>query len=103
MNYLKHLAIERKHFDLSSLEKENAVNLEEKMEEAELEHKIFQIISGLAPRCQEIFKMSRIKGFKNQEISENLNISIRTVETQISVALKALRRGLGEDIDQGKL
>ena len=65
-----------------------------KMEETELELKIHQIVSGLPFQCQKIFQMSRIDHKRNKEIAEELNISIRTVETQISKALKKIRSHL---------
>jgi len=64
------------------------------IEEAESENRIYKAIRELPPQCQKIFTMSRIDEKKNQEIATELGISIRTVETQISNALKALRRSL---------
>jgi RNA polymerase sigma-70 factor (family 1) len=64
------------------------------IEEAENENRIYKAIRQLPPQCQKIFTMSRIDEKKNQEIAKELNISIRTVETQISNALKVLRRTL---------
>lgn len=62
------------------------------MLQAELEERIYNAISELPTQCQQIFKMSRLEGKKNQEIAETLKISKRTVETQVSNALKRLRR-----------
>ncbi|MEM1134431.1 MAG: RNA polymerase sigma-70 factor [Bacteroidota bacterium] len=64
------------------------------MIKAELEEKIWQIIQSLPDKCRRIFEMNRFEGKKNKEIAENLGISIRTVETQISKALKILRKHL---------
>ncbi len=61
---------------------------------SELEEIIQQAINKLPPRCQEIFIMSKIEGKKNAEIADQLSISGRTVETQISKALKILRAEL---------
>ena len=44
--------------------------------------------------CKSIFKLSRINGLKNQEIADKLDISVRTVETQIYRALKILKSRL---------
>lgn len=63
---------------------------------SELQEKIRQAVDTLPERCREIFVMSRFKGMKNDEIAENLNLSKRTVETQISNALAFLRRDLKE-------
>ena len=62
--------------------------------ESELETLISESMEKLPPRCREIFVLSRFNGLKNQEIAEKLNISKRTVELQISNALKLLRSDL---------
>ncbi|VAW17976.1 RNA polymerase ECF-type sigma factor [hydrothermal vent metagenome] len=62
--------------------------------ESELETLIDESLNKLPPRCREIFKLSRFEGLKNQEIAEKLGISKRTVELQISNALKRLREDL---------
>lgn len=64
---------------------------EEKLTYNELEQTIMASIDKLPSRCREIFYLSRIQGMKNQEIAERLNLSKRTVETQISKALRSLR------------
>jgi len=55
-------------------------------------------IEKLPPRCREIFMMSRVENLKTAEIAEKLQISGRTVETQISKALKILRVELADYI-----
>lgn len=62
----------------------------------ELNEKITESIEKLPPECKKIFKMSRFDGMKYAEIAENLQISIKTVETQISRALLRLRMELNE-------
>ena len=64
--------------------------------QAELEEKIRLLVEGLPEQCRKIFKMNRYAGKKNNEIARELDISIRTVETQISKALNILRSGLSE-------
>jgi RNA polymerase sigma-70 factor, ECF subfamily len=61
---------------------------------SELQTRIKEAFGKLPPRANEIFTLSRFKGFTNDEISEKLNISKRTVETQISNSLKILRTEL---------
>ena len=90
--------MKRKHLDQISVEQESTEDLEARIMETELEHRIFKIVDGLPPKCQEIFRMSRVNGLSNKEIAEKFQISIRTVETQISNALKVLRKKLGEDL-----
>lgn len=64
--------------------------------ENELRTIIDNSLEKLPPRCREIFELSRFKGYKNQEIADRLNLSKRTVELQISNALKQLRIDLKE-------
>ncbi|SHF67499.1 RNA polymerase sigma-70 factor, ECF subfamily [Mariniphaga anaerophila] len=62
--------------------------------ESELQHRIKSAFEKLPPRTNEIFTLSRFNGLSNQQIAEQLQISKRTVETQISNALKLLREEL---------
>jgi RNA polymerase sigma-70 factor (ECF subfamily) len=64
--------------------------------EAELNLAIQRSITKLPPRCRQIFQMSRMDNYSNAEIAEKLGISKRTVEIQISNALKILRQELSE-------
>ena len=59
--------------------------------EAELQPIVEKSLKKLPPRCREIFKLSRFEGLKNQEIADKLGLSKRTVELQVSNALKQLR------------
>ena len=45
----------------------------------------------LPERCREIFLKSRIEGMKYREIADELDISMNTVENQMSIALRKLR------------
>jgi len=60
----------------------------------EMEEKIHGFIRQLPPKCQEIFKMSRFEEFKYNQIAEKLNISIKTVEAQITKAIKFLHENV---------
>ena len=48
-------------------------------------------IEKLPAKCRQIFKMTYYEDKKAAEIAEELNISVRTVETQIYKGLKTLR------------
>ncbi len=61
---------------------------------SELQEQITHALNKVPERAREIFLLSRLKGVPNDEIATQLNISKRTVETQISNALKILREEL---------
>ena len=49
-------------------------------------------IENLPQQCRMIFRMSRDEGLRYREIANQLNISNKTVETQMGRALKKLRK-----------
>ena len=57
-------------------------------------HKIEIAIASLPDKRQEIFRLAREEGLKYREIAERLGLSVKTVETQMTLALKALREAL---------
>ena len=62
--------------------------------EEDIETLLRNAIDKLPERCRLIFIKSRIEGKKYKEIAEELNLSVNTVEGQISIALKKLREEL---------
>jgi len=98
LNHISQIKVREGHLENLKISEASVTNLEDKIIEAELEHQIYQIVSQLPGQCQKIFKMSRVDAKKNGEIANILNISIRTVETQISKALKILRQELKNNI-----
>jgi len=69
---------------------------EEEIEYADLMEKAESFIEKLPSRQKEIFMMSRKQGLTNEEIASILQISKKTVENQITLAKKYLRKRLGE-------
>ncbi|MCB0661920.1 MAG: RNA polymerase sigma-70 factor [Saprospiraceae bacterium] len=67
---------------------------QQKMEAEEMEEKITNLIDQLPQRCRVIFILSRYEELSYREIAEKLEISDKTVENQISKALKFLRENL---------
>lgn len=70
---------------------DGAVNAHSKLEAREAETKIHTLIDMLPTKCKQIFLMSRIYELSYKEIAEVLDISPKTVENQISIALKFLK------------
>jgi RNA polymerase sigma-70 factor (ECF subfamily) len=94
LNYLKHQKIERK-YEEHELHKPDFHDIDF-LELDELQDKIDEALKSLPDKCREIFEMSRFEEKKYKEIAENLGLSIKTVETQMSRALKVMRNSLGK-------
>jgi RNA polymerase sigma-70 factor (ECF subfamily) len=97
LNYLKHLKVREEHRLATShelIKKEREIH--DHVVALELQEKIDLVISQLPAERQKIFKMSRFEELKYKEIAEKLNLSVKTVEAQMSKALKYLRLHLAE-------
>lgn len=64
----------------------------------ELEKRFREVLETLPRQMKLVFTLSRIEGMKYKDISAALNISVKTVETQMSRALKRLRTDLKDYI-----
>ena len=64
--------------------------------ESETRDKISAALDKLPERCRQVFELSRFDEMKYKEIAEKLGISVKTVEVQVSKALKILRNELRE-------
>ena len=60
----------------------------------EVKRNLNELITQLPPKRKEIFLLSREKGLSHKEISKHLGVSVHTVESQMSKALKFIRNGL---------
>jgi RNA polymerase sigma-70 factor, ECF subfamily len=94
LNYLEAVSVRRKYAD-RILSSANYQGYEDKsVEVSELNEKIEEILNELPERCRTMFCMSRFDGLKYEEIAEKLSVSVKTVEANISKALKLLRKKL---------
>ncbi|MES2827908.1 MAG: RNA polymerase sigma-70 factor [Bacteroidota bacterium] len=65
--------------------------MENELEVKELKSVISTFINDLPPKAKAIFSLSRNEYLTNREIAARLGISEKTVENQITIALKKLR------------
>ncbi len=92
LNYLKkqsilhHISVDEYLVELNSV----VLNPEELMITTEMIHKIQKAIQKLPPKCKMIFKLTREEGLKYKEVAILLNISVKTVENQMAIALKRI-------------
>ncbi|MEP1095992.1 MAG: RNA polymerase sigma-70 factor [Cyclobacteriaceae bacterium] len=66
------------------------------LEESELEMQIVAAIDSLPEKCRRIFQLSRFEGKKYREIAEIEGLSVKSIEEQMSKALRILRGKLSE-------
>ena len=92
-NYYEHNLVKEK-YTISQLQLEEEYNPDEELFAKELSLLIDLVIEQMPEQRRRIFKMSRKEGLSGDEIATQLNISKRTVENQISNALKDLRKAL---------
>lgn len=74
----------------------SAHNAENAFAEKEITQRLDESIEQLPQKCKEIFILSRKEHLSVKEIAERLNISPKTVENQITIALRRLRTDMGE-------
>lgn len=90
-NFLRRQKLEHSYLNERQAEPfEEAVALNY-MIRSEVIAEINRIISTLPDGCQTIFKMGYLEGLKNNEIAQQLGISINTVKTQKQRGLKLLK------------
>ena len=96
LNYQKsaknqpYLDIDQASVDLTAVVK----NPEELLISAQALQNVNAIIAALPPKCRLIFQLIKENGLKYREAAELLNISIKTVESQMSLALKKISEAL---------
>jgi len=98
LNYIEQIKLRGKHHEILHIElKEQELdyfNGEQSLLQQENIHIIEQALKQLPDDYKEIIELSRLKELKNKEISEKLNLPLRTVETRIYRAISRLRQVL---------
>lgn len=106
INYLKHKKIELQYSkDKKAILLETEMNLtaiaydgSDFLIAKELNAKIEKTMLELPKRCRDVIFLSRRKELKNKEIADQLSISIKTVESQMTKALKYLREKIIDNL-----
>jgi RNA polymerase sigma-70 factor (ECF subfamily) len=86
----------REILDIEGLISDKSYIQPDRLIEAEIREKIAIAIDRLPQKCREIFVLNRYENLKYQEIANRLDISVKTVETQMSKALQHMRNQLAE-------
>ncbi|MGV8880475.1 MAG: RNA polymerase sigma-70 factor [Sphingobacteriaceae bacterium] len=95
LNYLKHQKIENLY--LNYLQKNNlletcAADTEKCYNDKELALQIKAAVERLPEKCRQVFMMSRYEDLKYRDIAVRLDISSKTVERHMGIALERLRK-----------
>ena len=76
----------------------NAPDPEQCMISAEMLRRIYDVVEELPPRCKLSFKLVKEYGFRYREAAEILQVSEKTIENQLSIALKKISAAIHFDI-----
>jgi RNA polymerase sigma-70 factor (ECF subfamily) len=102
--YNEFIDLYRKNQSLFSLEKSyyDALNSIVFEDDSESFQRVLNVVNkeiqNLPPKCKEVFILSKKEGLTNIEIAEHLDVSVKTVEAQITKAFSILRTSLEEKI-----
>jgi len=97
LNWLRdHKKFNSNLLDIEGLSSDPVYQQPDKLVEQEIHDRIKTAIEELPEKCREIFVLNRFENLKYQDVADRLNISIKTVETQMSKALQHMRTRLKE-------
>jgi RNA polymerase sigma-70 factor, ECF subfamily len=92
LNVIKHEKVKQQHVAHELAVSEVAYeSVAQKIQAAELEIKITEAMKTLPEQCRLVFQLSRFEELKYQEIADQLQISVKTVENHMGKALKLMR------------
>jgi RNA polymerase sigma-70 factor (ECF subfamily) len=97
LNFIRDQKIKFDDEEKMPVQYNNQSTSQQKLEADDLQNLINDSIDLLPEKCRLVFTLSRFEEMTYQEIANELNISIKTVENQISKALKFLRKALKQD------
>jgi len=95
LNYIRDQKIDFRNAPPKEELKSKSTPTVQKLMAKDLQQEIDAAIDSLPERCRLIFVLSRFEEMSYQEIADQLEISIKTVEHQIGKALRSLREALG--------
>lgn len=97
LNYIKlELPRQQSMEDVSEILLSVTSSAKDEGENEQLKKHIQKAIDALPNKCRQIFILSKSAGMTYEEISEELDLSKKTVENQMGIALKKLRESLEE-------
>jgi RNA polymerase sigma-70 factor (ECF subfamily) len=93
LNYIEHQNIEKKYLEQYEGDTSEHI-LEEELYARETELLVRLTVDRMPSQRKKIYLMSREEGLKNDEIAEQMNITKKTVENHLNIALKEIRKAI---------
>lgn len=94
LNHIRDYKIKTEGIDDKTILTSTAANKQELIEAEQLENVINKCINALPERCRLVFILSRYESKTQKEIAHLMGISEKTVENQMTKALKTLRNSI---------
>ncbi len=102
LNQIRHANVERRAEPQLIGEESIAAAGASQVVAMELRTALAAAVAELSPACREVFELSRGQGLRYAEIASTLEISIKTVESQMGKALRHLRLRLAAWMPDGE-
>ena len=105
LDHLRHVAVQRTaHDDILDWQRQvtdlRIASLEacdpQEIFSEEIRQIVARTLEGLPPQTARAFRLSRLEGMTNQQIADEMGLSVKAVEYHITKALKALRVSLSD-------
>lgn len=94
LNSIRKSKSEQAYLNYAKLHPGKNILLDDELDFKELEKAYKSAVEQLSPRRKEIFLLSREQFLSNAEIADRMNISVKTVENQMTSALTEIRKKL---------
>ena len=92
INYIERKYIERTYVDNYEVERDFLID--DVLEAKDIEMLVLMEVENMPNQRKRIFELSRYENLKNEEIAQQLNISKKTVENHLNLALNQLRKAI---------
>jgi RNA polymerase sigma-70 factor (ECF subfamily) len=94
LDFVRHNAVKQQVEEYLEVHTEHVKSPEENFTDHELSSALSEAVDKLPEQCRAIFTLKKYHDFSYAEISETMNISVNTVQSQMGIAFKKLRKHL---------
>ena len=70
---------------------------------ADMVNKILEAVNQLPPRCKLVYKFIKEDGLRYKEVAAILNISVKTIDNQLAIALKKIGAAINVNLKREHL